>query len=345
MFNTVWLPVQYECNNKCRYCYAPSDLTSSIQKRLDDRKEDEFIDLIEELGTKKIILIGGEPSIYSGIERVINKIYRKGIRASMVTNGRRLSNYDFVQKIADLGLKSLTISIEGSSPQIHDYITQVKGSFYETLKGIDNSLKYGLQTSTETTMCNENESDLENIVKLLEERNLSFRLFNVCGPFVGDLENSIYAIPLSKGAKLFERVYKSAKKKNVKLITPVPICNFDDNLYNEMKLNKSISHACHILFGTSFVLDPNGDVLPCVHFTNYPLFNIYDKGKVISPEKFKELWNDPLGVNQKFRKILRRYPSKKCSNGGCWNPCTGGCSVFWLKYDPDLEIKDKSKNA
>ncbi len=338
-FNTVWFPLQYECNNKCNWCYAPSEITSSKEKRFNDKKENEFIDLIDNLNVKKIILIGGEPSIYPSLERVIERISKKGIRVSMVTNGRKLSDYSFVQRLGDRGLNSLTISIEGSSSEIHDSITGVPGSFYETLQGIDNSIKYGFLTCTETTMCNENEGDLENIIHLLEGRDLSHRLFNICGPCVSNLDNSIYTIPLSKGAKLFERVYKSAKRKNVRLVTPVPVCNLDKDLYKHMKENNAVSHGCHILFGTNFVLDANGDVLPCVHFSNYPLFNIYEEDKIISPERFMDLWENPDETNQKFRKILRRYPSQKCEEGRCWNPCTGGCSVFWLKYNPEEEIR------
>ena len=344
-FNTVWFPLQYECNNGCSWCYAPSEITSSKEKRFNDRKEDEFIDLVEGLNVKKIILIGGEPSIYPKIERVIRKISDRRIRSSMVTNGRKLDDYDFVQKIGDSGLTSLTVSIEGSNSEIHDSITNVPGSFYQTLNGIDNSLKYGFPTCTETTMCKENERDIENIVGLLEERNLSHRLFNICGPCVNNLEDSNYTIPLSNGAKLFERVYQSAKRKNVRLVTPVPICNFNQELYQEMKQNNAVSHGCHILFGTNFVLDANGDVLPCVHFSNYPIFNVYENSGIISPEKFRDLWENPKETNQKFRKILRRYPSKKCSEGDCWDPCTGGCSVFWLKYNPEEEIRGLDKNA
>lgn len=344
-FNTVWFPLHYDCNNKCSWCYAPSEITSSVNKKLDDKKEDEFIDLVSELNVKKIILIGGEPSIYPHLERVIKKISNKGIRASMVTNGRKLSDYLFIQKIIDSGLASLTVSIEGSIPEIHDSITNVYGSFYQTLEGIDNSIKAGIPTCTETTMCHQNEKDLENIVRLLEERNLSYRLFNICGPCVSNLEDSKETIPLSEGAKMFERVYETAKNKNIRLVTPVPICNFDKELYLEMKQNKAVSHGCHILFGTNFVLDANGDVLPCVHFSNYPIFNVYQEGKIISPEKFKELWENPEETNQKLRKILRRYPSKKCSEGDCWDPCTGGCSVFWLKYNPENEINGLNKNG
>lgn len=344
-FNTVWFPLLYECNNKCSWCYAPSEITSSKEKRFNSEKEDEFIELVEGLNVKKIILIGGEPSIYTNLERIIGKISRKGIRVSMVTNGRKLSDYNFVQKIGEAGLTSLTVSVEGSSSEIHDSITKINGSFYQTLKGIDNSLRYGFPTCTETTICKENKKDLEGIVNLLEEKDLSHRLFNICGPCVSNLEDSSHIIPLSEGAKLFERVYESAKMKNVRLVTPVPVCNFDNLLYKEMKENKAISHGCHILFGTNLVLDANGDVLPCVHFSNYPIFNVYEKGKVISPERFRELWEDPKETNQKFRQILRRYPSKKCSEGGCWNPCTGGCSVFWLKYNPEKEIRGLNQNA
>jgi len=344
-FNTIWFPLQYECNNKCSWCYAPSKITSSKEKRFDNRKEDEFIDLIYELNAKKIILIGGEPSIYPNLERIIKKISDKKIRASMVTNGRKFSDYSFVQRVGDSGLTSLTISIEGSNSQIHDSITKVNGSFYQTLNGIDNSVKYGFPTCTETTLCKENEKDLEKIVELLEGKDLDYRLFNICGPCVSNLEDSTYTLSLSKGAKMFERVYETAKKKNVRLVTPAPICNFNQELYKEMKQKKAISHGCHILFGTNFVLDANGDVLPCVHFSNYPIFNVYENEKIISQEKFRELWENPEETNQKFRKILRRYPSQKCSEGNCWNPCTGGCSVFWLKYNPENEIKGLNQNG
>lgn len=344
-FNTVWLPLQYECNNKCTWCYAPSKNNSSEDKRFNEEKEIEFLKLISDLNIKKTILIGGEPSLYPNIERVIKRIQEKGIKTSMVTNGRKLSDYFFVKRIKDAGLNSLTISIEGSNPDIHDFITNVPGSFYETIKGIDNSIREGFHVSTETTICRENENDLENIVKLLEQKNLFFKLFNICGPCVDELENSPYTLSFFEGTKIFEKIYLFSNKKNIKLVTPVPICNFNQELYQKMKKTKSISHACHILFGSNFVLDANGDVLPCVHFSNYPVFNIYNNGNVISSQEFRKLWEDPKEVNQKFRKILRNYPSKKCSEDNCWNPCTGGCSVFWLKYNPDEEIRGLNKNG
>ena len=133
-FNTVWFPLQYGCNNKCSWCYAPQEITSSKEKRFDDKKEKEFTNLISDLDVKKTILIGGEPSTYPNLERIIKRISDKGILVSMVTNGRKLSDYSFVQRLGDAGLNSLTVSIEGSNPRIHDGTTKVNGSFYETLQ-------------------------------------------------------------------------------------------------------------------------------------------------------------------------------------------------------------------
>ena len=65
----------------------------------------------------------------------------------------------------------------------------------------------------------------------------------------------------------------------------------------------------------------------------------------MSSERFRDLWENTKETNQQFRKILSRYPSKKCSGGDCWNPCTRGCSVFWLKYDPEKEIKGLKQNV
>ncbi len=339
IFNTVWFPLLYECNNKCNWCYTPSNKTAHFTKRFNDKKEGEFIDLVYDLEIKKIILIGGEPSIYPSLDRVIKRIKDKKMGVSMVTNGRKLVDLDFSKSVYNSGLDSVTISVEGSNPEIHDYTTKVSGSFYETIQGIENAQKVGIPVSTETTMNKDNKNDLENIVEFLEEKDLSYRLFNICGPCISDLKDSNFTLTLKEGAKMFERVYKKAKKKNIRLVTPVPVCFFEKEFYEDMKKNNAISHGCHILFGSNFVLEGNGDILPCVHFSNYPIFNVYENGKIISSTKFKEIYNDPKGDNIKFRKILRKYPSTKCEEDGCWNPCTGGCSVFWLKDDPQKEIK------
>lgn len=46
--------------------------------------------------------------------------------------------------------------------------------------------------------------------------------------------------------------------------------------------------------------------------------------------------NIPYNEN-KFRKTIGRYPSEKCNS--CNESCSGGCPLFWLKFNSDKEIR------
>lgn len=336
---TVWLPLTYRCNNKCSWCYAQNE--TSKNSDLSSESESLFLNFLSDLNVKKIVLIGGEPTLYQNLPRLISEANKKNIRVGMVSNGRKLADYDFCNELKDCGLYSATVSLEGSNEKLHDQTTGVKGSFRQSLKGLENVIKVGIQPSTETVMSRENDYDLENIVSLVEQYDLKQSAFSICGPCLSDIENSDFSLTLNQGAKMFEKVYNKAKYKDrMKLITSTTICSFDKNIYSKMEKNKTVSKGCHILAGFRFVLEPNGNVLPCVHFAGLSIFNVFKEKRIMSAQEFLEEYNSSEGTNQKFRKLLRRYPSTKCRDDGCWgNKCAGGCPIFWFKYNPEKEIK------
>ena len=89
VFNIVWLALTYKCNNRCIWCYAGSNNINNHIKNLSSPNEDSIISLLVDLGIKKIALIGGEPTLFKGIERIIEKLSRN-ISIYLITNGRRL---------------------------------------------------------------------------------------------------------------------------------------------------------------------------------------------------------------------------------------------------------------
>lgn len=335
---TIWLPITYSCNNRCGWCYAQNEIPKD--RDLSDKNEELFLDFFSDLDVKKIVLIGGEPTRYHNIIRLIQGATDRGIRVGMVSNGRKLGNYGFCKGLKDAGIHSTTISIHGSTPKLHDKITQVKGSFNQSIQGLENLIETGIHASTETVMSRDNEHDLECIVDLTEQYDLEQSVYGVCGPCLTE-KDSEFSISLNEGAKMFERVFQhSRRKERTKLITSATICSFDPVIYSEMKKHKSVSRGCHVFTGNRFVLEPNGDVLPCVHFAGLPIMNIFEDGKIMSANRFLEEYNSPGGNNQTFRRMLGQYPSTKCRDGNCWgNDCSGGCPIFWSQYQPQEEIK------
>lgn len=336
---TVWLPITYKCNNRCSWCYAKNEAPN--KKELYISNEDLFLNFLSDLGVGKIVLIGGEPTLYKNIHNLINKFRKKNIRVGMVSNGRRLSDYGFCKKLKDVGISSTTVSIEGSKDYLHDGITNINGSFKQSIAGLENLIDLGIPASTETVMSKENNQDLENIVALTEQYDLKQSAYSICGVCLTDEQDSSFSFSLSEGAKLFERVFVKARyKERTKLVTSPLACSFDPQLYPEMKKSKSISKGCFILTGSRFVLEPNGDIIPCVHFAGFPIMNVFENGKIMSTKKFLEEYNSEGGVNLQFRKLLSHYPSTKCKEGDCWGTeCLGGCPIFWSKYNPEDEIK------
>ena len=59
---------------------------------------------------------------------------------------------DYINKLIDAGLKSAQISLEGGTAEVHDNLTQVKGSFEKTVNAVKLFLKTDVHVHTNTTL-------------------------------------------------------------------------------------------------------------------------------------------------------------------------------------------------
>ncbi|MFA5061454.1 MAG: radical SAM/SPASM domain-containing protein [Candidatus Pacearchaeota archaeon] len=340
-FIVAWISLTYNCNNRCKWCYASSN-GLQVSRELNRSKISPVLGLLSKLGIKRTILIGGEPTMYPYLEEVLEEHQRYGLRTGIVTNGRKLKDRVFSQMLKSKGIDSLTISIEGYDSLSHDEVTQVQGSYRESIRGIYIATEEGIRISTNTVVTNNNLSCLEKIASSLIGHPLEHIGFNICGPCFGS-NDSVEVTNPPVASEAFQRVYdyiRTNSNKRVKLVTPVPLCFFDKEHRGEFKEKRVVREGpCQLSSGSNFVIDYNGDVVPCTHLTGYPLFNIFKEGEVISKEDFLYQMNTPQGIPFKFRKMMSKNASEKCDDGNCDEPCSGGCPLFWSVFDPNKEIK------
>jgi len=332
-FGTVWMALTYNCNNRCRWCYAASNISKYRNRELDPTKENDIIRLLKDLNALDIKLVGGEPTVYRNFIKFIKKLSDYNFRITLVTNGRKFADFNFAKRVRDAGLSHISFSIEGYNEDSHDRETCVNGSFRELMQGIENSRKLGFSIVSNTTITKGNANDLEKIVDLVFDK-VKIISFNICEPWLRENINMYSVLSPKEGAELFKRVYRYGKLKNLdlKLTTPTPVCNFDEEMIKE----GAVGGICSILAGQNFVVDYNGDILPCTLFSDFPFFNIFKNGRCMTAEEFLKEYNE--GSGHKLREKLKHFPSSKCNNG-CEEFCTGGCPLFWLRYDPEKEIK------
>lgn len=86
------------------------------------------------------MLIGGEPTLYSNLVKLIKYIKSKEIKVCIATNGRRLSNFEFAKEIVEAGVDSINISLKGVSE--NEYLESTKSyGLEEAIKGNITKLK------------------------------------------------------------------------------------------------------------------------------------------------------------------------------------------------------------
>ena len=99
------------CNLACAYCNEFDDhsapvATSDVLRR---------VDLLAALGTGIVTLSGGEPLLHPALDEIVVQIRRRGMIATLITNGYLLS-VDRIRRLNHAGLDHLQISIDNVMP-------------------------------------------------------------------------------------------------------------------------------------------------------------------------------------------------------------------------------------
>jgi uncharacterized radical SAM superfamily Fe-S cluster-containing enzyme len=143
------LALTYRCNNDCAHCYnaRPRDF-----QELDTRQWKAIIDRAWEIGIPHIVFTGGEPTLRRDLPELVAYAERKGQITGLNTNGRRVSDPDYVQKLVQAGLDHVQITLESHDAAIHDQMVCAPVAWKQTVAGVQNVLDTPLFVMTNTTM-------------------------------------------------------------------------------------------------------------------------------------------------------------------------------------------------
>lgn len=264
----VWLTINGTCNNKCSWCYAKKYTEYNKMMKLDDIKK--CVNQLEKIGVKKVILIGGEPTIHPNIVEIIKELTDHNIKVSMASNGRKFCDFEFAKSLVDAGLCAVNISIKGSNENEYMENTLSHG-FKEMLKGYKNLSKLNVNLSLSYVLCNTDISKFEEFWKMCIDNKLDNILFQFYKPSV--LERDEDAPTIEHLAELCKKVYERIYNSNINFHfeMSLPLCVLDEKMLKHMIEKKRIYTSCHISRGHGIVFDPEFNILPCNHFVTTPL--------------------------------------------------------------------------
>lgn len=247
----IKIHVGLACNNSCDICKYKLDsetrntlYQNQLYKSLENIKLE--LNNVTHLNQHEVIFHGGEPTIHQDILRIINHAKKKGFKdITLATNGRMMSNKSFVDKLHAAGMNKAIINISGHTSKIHDFSTKTKGSFDQTMTGIDLLSNTNIETNIDIIINNHNYKFLKEIISMLSKYDITE--INIVYPlwFNGD-PNTQTKIPeyptLLESESYISKAIKSVNQKTRLWVHNVPFCYLDGfEKYSKTNSDKTVT--------------------------------------------------------------------------------------------------------
>ena len=218
--------INHLCNADCRFCADPKE----IRKIADG----DYGAMIQEMVAarqrfEKMIISGGEPTIYPRIEEYIAAARNAGYKSiSLTTNGILLASGDLTGRLAAAGVTRFLISFQTTDSDDYDRITGVKGSYALVVKGIENVRKAGAVFNSNTVIHKLNYSRLEDISLFLIKNgvsNINLAFMNPIGSSVVEGKSDM-AVSYTKALPFVQKAFEAADNERFMRLymENVPLC-------------------------------------------------------------------------------------------------------------------------
>ena len=171
-FILIW-EVTQACALSCQHCRAeamdrraPGELSLEEGKRL--------IDGTAEMGTRIMVLSGGDPLQRDDLEELIRHGKSRGLRMGTIPAATPRLTRERVLALQEAGLDQMALSLDGATAASHDAFRKVEGSFERTLAGAGFAREAGIPLQVNTCFGRWNAGEFEGIAALVESLGVVF---------------------------------------------------------------------------------------------------------------------------------------------------------------------------
>ncbi len=277
--DTLILELNYKCNLKCKHCFNHKNMENYYISFEDAKKA---IDQAYDIGISTVRLTGGECTLNKDFLKICEYIRSKRLELCIYTNGQTLNdNEELFEKVINLYPTLIQCSIYSMDPNVHDYITGVKGSWQKTINLINKLKKTSILIDIATIVLSYNKDSYKEIKEFADSIGATY--LDAC-LFTNNPENDNLVSKLS---------YNDIKQFYIHKFNKISIKPYFQ------KDERSVCEAGY----DRFCINPKLDILPCVAF-DYILGNL-------NSNTLKEVQETTL---KDFKKLFIRKNLTECFN-------------------------------
>jgi radical SAM protein with 4Fe4S-binding SPASM domain len=229
------------------------------------------------------------------------------------------------RKLKELGYDYIGISLDSINSEYHDKFRGYEGAFSLTIKGIQNSIKYGIDVGIRTTVTKYNVLEIPKMIDFaakIKAKRVSLYLLDTIGRavnIVSDLPTKDQLIKLSK--ELIEKAKEYKTQLEIQLVrgnfigiyVADQIANNKDDFIKYLKMIEAQGDCGR----KTISIYPDGTVRPCQFIEDYIIGDLRE-------QKLKDILNLSNKNLEKFVNLSENLRGERCSSCLFKKICGGG---------------------
>lgn len=308
----VSLEITRTCNLSCRHCY--SDSGADLPDELTREEVKTLLDQLADMACLSVTFTGGEALLHPHLFELMEYARKKPMTVLLFTNGTLLTPA-VVQKLKEIGVYRVNVSVDGSDAETHDAFRGVKGAFKKTMEGIDLLREAGIPVNASVSITTSNYRNLEAILQLLREKGFhSYKLWPIS--FSGRAEEGGFFVSKEEFREAMEAAHAFEKK---------------EGKGKEFYYSKTVKN-CGI-GSSALAVKCNGVIIAC------PAFDDSMALGNVRTHSIREIWNNsPLLNTLREMSVFECRPCSTCTFAAM---CKGGCIAELYRRTKTLTCYDE----
>jgi radical SAM protein with 4Fe4S-binding SPASM domain len=296
---SVHLDVTYRCNERCVHCYLDHD----DHGEMTTQEIFGVLDQLADAGVFFLTLSGGEVFMRMDFLDIVEHARGLMFCVKVKTNAFMIREKE-AQRLRDLAVQEVQVSVYSHRPEVHDAVTKLPGSLKRTLAGVRLLRSHGIKVKLANPLMMSTLSDYAGVKNLAAELGAGYTSDPTITPM---MDGNRSVLRLGLGVPQLHDLFRD----------PSLVGDVDEFCAPPPAVDDATLHQIPCSAGhTACYISPYGDLYPCVQF---PL----PSGNV-RRQRFIDIWNHSDQLNEVRSITLRDLPvCSGCGHAGSCTRCPG----------------------